>query len=94
MRKARKEYHGGRTINGNETKTLLAHCKYYHMVANPRQNIQDKYFHKTFSLKVLLSTDFHILMRTAAKDIIEECSTKISMTVPMFSKACREYHGN
>lgn len=44
------EYHCGRTVDGDETKHLLVHCKRYHMNANLRQNIQAD-FVKTFRLK-------------------------------------------
>lgn len=42
--KARTKYHCVPTVNDDEIKIFLVHCKQYHMEVLPRQNIQAEVF--------------------------------------------------
>lgn len=54
--------------------------------------IQLKLSDKNFKLKFSPRIDFHMLVHTVAKDIIERCYRNTAPTVQIFNNAFTEYH--
>lgn len=48
---------------------------------------------KGVSLNFFICIDIHMVLPTAAEDIIERSCPKTGTTVPMFTNACTEYNG-
>lgn len=67
--KARTDSDIRRTVNGDETKSLV-HCKYYHMEVLSRQTIRPAYFGKTFEPNVLPRDDFYGIKHTVIEDLV------------------------
>lgn len=63
------------------------------MVLNLRQNVRAKCFKNKFGPSILPWKGFHIVMRTAAYDIIEICCQNTDTTLSMAKEASIEYYG-
>lgn len=63
------ELHRGLTVDRDETKHLLDHCKHCHTEFDRRQKLRAEYFAEKFSSHVLHRERFHMVMFTVVQDI-------------------------
>lgn len=85
--------HKCRTVTGDETENLLAHCNHYDVEVLPGQNIGAHLFDKNLGLNALPRNELHMVMLATVDDMLSLCFASTAMTVPVFVTACTEKLG-
>lgn len=85
----RTNFYGGRIIEDNEPKTLVAHCNPYYMQVNPKSKNQPEWFAKKIQLEWFSRTDLHMVRLTVVDKLLIWC---VASTAPTVSDAYKVSH--